>query len=102
MVEKKWDETPEKGVKETKGKLQYELDWNFIQSIAERMAKNKDKYPPYNWQKEMNVEEIKQALFRHIVEIMKGNLEDDGRNFGHLEAVALNSMFLFYNENKKQ
>lgn len=89
-----------KGVKQTEGKLNYELDWEFIQAMAERMSKNKDKYPPYNWQKEINSEEIKQALFRHVIEIMKGNLEDDGRELGHLEAVALNSMFLYYNENK--
>ena len=86
----------DKAYKETKGKLFYELDFDFITKIAERMASNKGKYEPYNWQKLDNVEELKQALFRHTLEVMKGNLEDDGRDFGHLEAIALNCMFLNY------
>ena len=86
----------EQGYKETDSKLNYELDWNFIQAIAERMATNKGKYPPYNWQKPMDLEALKQALIRHTLEIAKGNYYDDGRETGHLEAVALNAMFLFY------
>lgn len=82
--------------KETKGKLFYELDFDFITKMAERMASNKGKYEPYNWQKLDNVEELKQALFRHVLEIMKGNYEDDNRELGHLEAIALNCMFLNY------
>lgn len=82
--------------KETKGKLFYELDFDFITKIAERMASNKGKYEPYNWQKLDNVEELKQALFRHVLEVMKGNLEDDGRDFGHLEAIACDVMMIYY------
>ena len=82
--------------KETNGKLFYELDFEFITQIAERMASNKGKYEPYNWQKLDNVEELKQALFRHTLEVMKGNLEDDGRDFGHLEAIACDVMMIYY------
>lgn len=95
------DEDEKSGYKEFENKLNYELDWNFIQSIAERMSENKNKYPPYNWQRKMDTEKIKQALFRHVLEIMKGNLQDDNRKLGHLEAVALNVMFLFYHEYNK-
>lgn len=87
------------GYKENQNKLNYELDWMFIQGMAERMSSNKKKYAPYNWQKPMKIEEIKQALFRHVMEVMKGNFLDDGRKLGHLEAIALNSMFLFYHSN---
>lgn len=82
--------------KETNGKLFYELDFDFITQIAERMASNKGKYEPYNWQKLDNVEELKQAIFRHVLEVMKGNLEDDGRDFGHLEAIACDVMMICY------
>lgn len=85
------------GYKESKDKLKYELDWNFIQSIAERMAKNKGKYEPYNWKKPIDIESLKQSLFRHVIEVMEGNYKDDGRDLGHLEAIALNAMFIFYN-----
>lgn len=82
--------------KETEGKLFYELDFDFITKIAERMASNKGKYEPYNWQKLDNVEELKQALFRHVLEVMKGKFEDDGREFGHLEATACDVMMICY------
>ena len=84
------------GVKETEGKLNYELDWEFIQQMAERMSQNKGKYEPYNWKRPMEVEKLKQSLFRHVIEIMKGNYSDDGRDFGHFESVALNSMMINY------
>lgn len=89
-------EEKEIAYKETKGKLFYELDFDFITKMAERMASNKGKYEPYNWQKLDNIEDLKQALFRHVLEVMKGNYEDDNRELGHLEAIALNCMFLNY------
>lgn len=92
----------ETAYKETKGKLFYELDFDFITKIAERMASNKGKYEPYNWQKLDNVEELKQALFRHTLEVMKGNLEDDGRDFGHLEAIACDVMMIYYQLKKNR
>ena len=90
------DKCQKEGIKETEGKLNYELDFEFIQSIAERMSKNKDKYPPYNWKKPLDPESLKQALFRHVVEIMKGNYQDDGRDYGHFESIALNAMMIVY------
>ena len=84
------------GIKENQGKLSYELDWEFIELIAARMSKNKGKYPAYNWHKPIEVEKLKQSVIRHVVEIMKGNYEDDGEEFGHLSAVALNTMMLNY------
>lgn len=94
------EELTEKAYKETANKLNYELDFNFITQLAERMAQNKHKYEPYNWQKLDNIEDLKQALFRHVLEVMKGNYEDDKRLFGHLESIALNCMFINYQLNK--
>lgn len=84
------------GKKETEGKLNYELDWEFIQQLAERMSQNKGKYKPYNWMQPIDVEKLKQSLFRHVVEVMKGNYEDDGRAFGHLESISANVMMINY------
>lgn len=82
--------------KETEGKLNYELDFSFIKQLAERMSANKGKYPPYNWKKLDNVEDLKQAMYRHVTEIMLGNYKDDNRLYGHIEALALNCMFINY------
>jgi hypothetical protein len=84
------------GLKENTGKLSYELDFNFIESMAARMAKNKGKYEPYNWQKPIDIDQLKQSLFRHCMEVMKGNYEDEGDALGHLEAIAINAMIINY------
>lgn len=86
----------ETAYKETEGKLFYELDFEFITQMAERMASNKGKYEPYNWQKLDNIDDLKQSLFRHVLEVMNGNYKDDNRAKGHLEAVAINAMFINY------
>lgn len=84
------------GAKESEGKLNYELDWEFIQQMAERMSQNKGKYEPYNWKKPMEVDKLKQSLFRHVIEVMKGNYSDDGNTFGHVLSIALNAMMIKY------
>jgi hypothetical protein len=80
-------------MKEINNKLPVEYNWDFLQAQLERMALNKDKYPPNNWKKPIDIELLKQSLFRHVLEIMKGNYEDITQ-YGHLEAVALNAMFI--------
>ena len=84
------------GYKESNDKLEYELDWEFIKQIAERMSTNKVKYSAYNWKKSMDIEKLKQSLFRHVIEIMNGNYQDEDREFGHLEAIVCNAMFINY------
>ena len=85
------------GVKETNGKTDYsEIDWDFIEGLAKRMNKNKEKYEPFNYHKPMDVNLLKQSLLRHIIEILKGEHKDAGQEYGHLFAVALNSMMIYY------
>lgn len=84
------------GSKIDSDKLNYELDFEFITQIAERMQTNKGKYEPYNWRKNMDIEKLKQAMFRHVLEVMKGNYKDDERLYGHLEAICCNAMFINY------
>lgn len=94
----------EEGFKDSKEKLNYELDWDFIEAMAKRMSSNKSIYPPYNWKKPMDIENLKQALFRHVIEIMKGNYDDDGMERAHFMSVALNAMMIDYqlrNNNNK-
>ncbi len=81
--------------KESGNKLSYELDWDFIEAMAKRMDQNKGKYPPYNRQKPMDIESLKQALLRHTIEVMKGNYTDI-EDYDHLQAISLNAMFIYY------
>lgn len=99
-------EEPQTAYKETEGKLFYELDWSFITQMAERMATNKKegKYSLWNWKKPMTpegIEDLKQATFRHLLEVLIGNYEDDKREFGHLEAISANMMMLNYQLKQK-
>ena len=84
------------GVKDLDGKLNYELDWDFVQGMAEKMSVNKGKYEPYNWQKPIDVKVLKQSLLRHVIDVLKGNYSDDERDFGHFESIALNAMMIYY------
>lgn len=82
------------GCKESDDKLVYELDWEYIQALAERMAKNKGKYPRDNWKKKIDITSLEDALTRHFMAIIQGEYEDDGDEYGHLEALALNCMMI--------
>lgn len=85
------------GKKETEGKLSYELDWRFIEAMAKRMQDNKKgKYPPYNWKKPIDIEELKQAINRHHVEVMDGVYDDGDEYLGHVVAYACNAMMLWH------
>lgn len=93
--------------KEIEGKLFYELDFNFIKQMAERMQSNKDntKYELWNWKKPMTykgIEDLKQATLRHLLEVLEGKYEDDGRKFGHLEAISNNVMMINYQLKNEQ
>jgi len=83
------------GLKETTDKLTYDIDFDFIQRMAGRMQKNKNKYTIGNWKKKIDVEELKQALFRHTMEIMQGNYDDE-QSYGHLVAIACNAFMITY------
>ena len=82
-------------IKESDNKLSYELDRYFIEAMAKRMQQNKGKYPPYNRQKPMDIENLKQALLRHTIEVMKGNYTDI-EDYDHCQSIALNAMFIYY------
>ena len=83
------------GIKETNDKLTFDIDFDFIKRMAGRMQRNKDKYPFGNWRKPIDVEELKQALFRHTLEVMDGNYDDE-QYYGHLVAVACNAFMITY------
>jgi hypothetical protein len=46
----------------------------------------------------MDIEELKQALFRHTIEVMNWNYTDIEDN-DHLQALSLNAMFIYYQLN---
>lgn len=85
-----------------KSKLDYEIDWEFITLLAERMQKGKEKYGPYSWHGPTDVEALKRAYFRHTIEIMKGNYLDDNQRYGHIGAATANLMMIYYQLKKNE
>jgi hypothetical protein len=81
------------GYKESANKLIYDIDFDYITGMAERMQLNRDKYPVGNWKQKLHIEGLKQALFRHVIEIMKDNYSDE-QKFGHLFAVGCNAFMI--------
>lgn len=91
------DDKEEIGKKEIENKTDYsEIDWQFIEGLAKRMNKNKEKYEPFNYHKPMDIELLKQSLLRHTLEIMKGNYDDAGQELGHFYATSLNAMMIVW------
>lgn len=83
------------GIKFDQDKLSWEVDFEFLEEIAKRMEVS-SKYPPYNWHKPLEPNKILTAGFRHYTQLMKGDLEDDGQEFGHIFAVVTNLMMYYY------
>lgn len=79
------------GIKDNKDKMRVELDWSFIEEMAQRMNANKDKYPRDNWKQSIDVVELEDAMMRHWFDYKRG---DDKEN--HLAAIALNAMMIAY------
>jgi len=97
-------DNPLKGKKESTGKQHVEYDWDFLKSQMSRLGKykieNGGKYEYENWKKKIDIKELKKALLRHTLAIMDDVYLDEGEEFGHLNAIALNSMFIFTQLNK--
>lgn len=92
-----------KPTKISEGKLFYEMDWEFIEGMAQRMKLNKQngKYDVFGWRDNgVDIDQMNQALIRHLMAILKGELQDDDQKYSHYYALACNSM-LIINQLKK-
>jgi hypothetical protein len=86
-----------RGKKETENKVDYgELDWDYIDLMAERMVKNLDKYPPKNWQKKMDIIELAKSAMRHARKIMQEIDNDEETLQQHATALGCNGMMINY------
>lgn len=83
--------------KEKEGKLSYkEIYIPFIDAMAERMNKNKDKYPEGNYFEEMNIDDILDSLQRHLNKIRYDYKNDPESKEEHVSALGCNAMILYF------
>ena len=97
---------PETAYKETANKLSYsEIDPYFLEQMARRMQKGKEKYGPNNWKKLSDINELLDAAQRHLLELRKMVEEDfeplpgQESEAQHCAALACNAMFIHYHLN---
>lgn len=96
----------ETAYKETANKLSYsEIDPYFLEQMARRMQKGKEKYGPNNWKKLSDINELLDAAQRHLLELRKMVQEDfeplpgQESEAQHCAALACNAMFIHYHLN---
>jgi hypothetical protein len=97
---------PKTAYKETANKLSYsEIDPYFLEQMARRMQKGKEKYGPNNWKKLSDINELLDAAQRHLLELRKMVQEDfeplpgQESEAQHCAALACNAMFIHYHLN---
>ena len=96
----------ETAYKDTASKLSYsEIDPYFLEQMARRMQKGKEKYGPNNWKKLSDINELLDAAQRHLIELRKMVQEDfeplpgQESEAQHCAALACNAMFIHYHLN---
>ena len=93
----KYDSKEDIGVKETENKVNYgELDWDYIDNMSLRMSKNLDKYPPKNWQKKLDIQELAKSAIRHARKILQEIDNDEETLQQHATALGCNGMMINY------
>lgn len=79
------------GIKDLQGKLDYsEINLLLLDLMAERMMKNKEKYPKGNGKKSIPTEDLAWAAFRHLRKILQPIPNDPESMKDHIAAVACN------------
>ena len=76
--------------KEFDNKLKWDsFLWRALQRVNIRWQENKSKYPVHNHLLPLSRTELEDAMFRHYLELKKGNIDED-----HLSAIVLNAMMI--------
>jgi len=82
-------------MKDKKGKLPYRLlDPIFVEGLVKVLLIGSIKYGPDDW-KTVPAEDYLEASYRHLQELLKGNIIDKEGHLHHALHLATNMMFVF-------
>ena len=90
------------GLKESNNKTSLlEIDPKFLVLMANRLNRNKDKYPLNNWKKPMEVLPLIDAMERHFIDLKSLILDEQPvltteEFLDHLAAIACNCQFIYH------
>lgn len=100
-----WDkQLEEKGfVKADSGKLQWSLlPFEELEEVVKVLMLGAKKYTPDNWKKCDDVTRYKDALMRHVISYVSGDITDEESGLSHLAHAVCNCLFLMYFDNTKE
>lgn len=93
----------EKALRYNNGKLKWSLvDFKSIEPMVKVLMYGACKYEPFNWKKEMPLEDILDSLQRHVVSLMSGEYLDSESGLPHIGHIICNAMFYEYHYNKQK
>ena len=93
----------EKSLRFNKDKLEWSLvDFKSLEIMVQILQETykKGKYPRDNWKKGMELKDILDSLFRHVVALMDGEEYDQESGRHHIGHILCNCMFYQYHFNK--
>lgn len=98
------DEVLSEGVKHDDGKRQYGLllgdMWEEVGQMVDVLTYGAKKYQPRGWQ-DVEAKRYVDALYRHLSAVHGGEKLDKESGLPHLAHVAVNAMFLLWDDNNK-
>lgn len=90
-------------VKADSGKLQWSLlPFEELEDVVRVLMLGAKKYTPDNWKKCDNVTRYKDALMRHVISYVSGDITDEESGLSHLAHAVCNCLFLMYFNNTKE
>lgn len=95
----------EKALRYNEGKEKWSLvHFKSLIPLVEVLEFGAKKYSKDNWKKGLDLEEITESMFRHLISIMDGEKLDKESNLHHMGHIMANAMFYIYfdkNEDEK-
>ena len=90
-------------VKADSGKLQWSLlPFEELKEVVRVLMLGAKKYSPDNWKKCDDVTRYKDALMRHVISYVSGDITDEESGLSHLAHAVCNCLFLMYFNNTKE
>lgn len=90
-------------VKADSGKLQWSLlPFEELKDVVRVLMLGAKKYTPDNWKKCDDVTRYKDALMRHVISYVSGDITDEESGLSHLAHAVCNCLFLMYFNNTKE
>jgi ribosomal protein L37AE/L43A len=96
-------EEQEEGIKYDEEKLRWSLlPWSSVEEILRVVEFGAKKYTPKNWQKVDPPNRYLDALLRHLVAHLEGEVNDEETGLTHLAHAGCNILFLIWLENQRR